>query len=172
MNITETSAILAMLAAHDRRTVGDIDVELWHDALDDLPFDDCRNAVRHLIRNSGDWITPYLVRQGVKAIRADRLARAVDQVPDADPDDPSDYARALRENRMRTADGLAPRDMTAIERVFPALPPTDPRPDQAPRNAPSLTGLPPVDDPARLEQARAEIAAREPIPLPDPEPAS
>jgi hypothetical protein len=160
MNIPETALLLAMLAANDRRTVGDVDVEVWHDALSDLPFDDCRDAVRQLIRSSGQWITPFLVRQGVKAIRSDRLARAVDQVPDADPDDPSEYARALRENRMRTADGLQPRDLRAITSVFPSPPPADWQPaGAAPRNAPSLTGLP-VVDPERMAQARAEIAAR------------
>lgn len=170
MNIPETALLLAMLAASDRRTVGDVDVEVWHDALSDLPFDDCRDAVRQLIRSSGQWITPYLVRQGVKAIRSDRLARAVDQVPDADPDDPSEYARALRENRMRTADGLQPRDMRAIEGTFPSPPPADWRPELPPRTTPNLTGLPDVD-PGRMAQARAELDALRPAPADVDEPA-
>lgn len=159
MNIPEVSALLAMLAAHDRRTVGDLDVEIWHDALHDMPFDDSRDAVRWLIRNSGEWITPYLVRQGVKRIRADRLERAVDQVPDADPDDPSDYARALRENRMRTADGIPPdphRVRQAIAGTFPSPPAERPLAiTRGPARTP-VTHLPEVD-PERLAQARAEL---------------
>lgn len=125
MNIHETSALLAMVAANDRRTVGEIDVEVWHDALNDLEFDDCRDAVRQHIRSSRDWLTPFDVRQAVKRIRRDRLDRALEQPPDADPDDPAAYTRALRDGRARTAGDLKPRDMRAIDSVFPSPPAAD-----------------------------------------------
>ena len=68
MNITETSALLAMVAANDRRTVGETDIEVWHDALSDLPFADCQLAVRAYIRTSREWMTAFDVRDGVKRI--------------------------------------------------------------------------------------------------------
>lgn len=170
MNIPETSALLAMVAASDRRTVGDIDVEVWHDALSDLPFGDCRDAVRAHIRSSREWLTPFDIRAGVKRIRADRLDRAPHLVPDADPDDPNAYRQALRDGRMRAADGaLTARDMRAIEGAF-RRPPTRALVDVArsslPPRRPAATRTPSVD-PEAMARARAEVAAREPVPTPD-----
>lgn len=118
MNVSETTGILAMVAAQDRRTVGEIDIEVWHDALNDLTFPDCQQAVRDLIRNSGDWITPYAVRSGVRRIRADRVSRAMELPPDADPDDVQAYIEALRDGRKRTASGTRSIPAAQLLRVF------------------------------------------------------
>ncbi|HXH77145.1 hypothetical protein [Nocardioides sp.] len=123
MNIPETSALLAMVAANDRRTVGDIDVEVWHDALDDMPFEDCRAVVRAHVRQSlSSWLSPSDIRAGVKRIRADRVARAVEMPPDADPDDVAAYLEALRDGRCRTASGDRAMDRRALTATFRDVP--------------------------------------------------
>lgn len=106
MNLTETATLLAMIQAFDRRTVGEADVTAWQAALDDLRFDDCREAVVAHFRISSDWLMPANVRAAVKAARRDRLERDLPiDPPDADPNDVRAYLEALRAQRHRVGDG-------------------------------------------------------------------
>ena len=106
MNLTETTTLLAMIQAFDRRTVGQADVTAWQATLDDLRFDDCRDAVVAHFRNSSEWLMPAHVRATVKAARRERLDRDTPlEPPDADPNDPPAYIEALRADRRRVADG-------------------------------------------------------------------
>lgn len=175
MNRDETRALLFIAAAMESRgwTPTQIDVDAWTLVLADLGhFDDARDAIIAHYRQSPHRVTPAEVIAGVKRLRADRLSRIPDPAPDADPDDPLAYRRALREGRTRVADGDIPaqpqRVRAAIANTFREVPAIDP--PLAPRNAPNLTGLPPVD-PERMAQARAELDAREPVPLPEQQPA-
>ena len=151
MNITETSALLAMVAANDRRTIGETDIEIWHDALADLTFEDCRAAVRAHIRDGDGWLMPAHVRRAVKAIRAARLATAPDVPPNADPDDPHAYRQALLEQRRALADGQPagmPRQLVG-------------KPAGWARQVRAAIGSRPVvrDEPMPFRQAMAEMAA-------------
>lgn len=183
MNITETTALLAVIAASDRRTVGETDVELWHDALSDLNFEDCRNAVRQHIRNRTDWMLPAHVRQGAKLARRERLEAAERFTPDADPEDVPAYLEARRTGRVRTGELLMPRDMRAIKGTFPSPQAVDvggwrqraQRMLPARRPAPAdLTHAEAVADMDqmlnRLAQARTELAGREVAPVEEPAP--
>ena len=58
MNLTDTAKLLTMVAAFDRRTIGEADVTAWQAALDDLRFEDCREAVVAHFRISADWLMP------------------------------------------------------------------------------------------------------------------
>lgn len=174
MNRDETRALLFLAAAMESRgwAPTHIDVDAWTLVLADLQhFDDARDAIIAHYRQSPHRVTPSEVIAGVKRLRADRLARIPDPPPDADPDDPAAYRQALRDGRVRVADGNIPaqpeRVRAAIANTFRQVPALDP--PAAPRNAPSLTRLPPAD-PERMAQARAELAAREPIPVPDEPP--
>lgn len=123
MNVAETAGLLARIAAADRRTVGEVDIEVWSDALCDLDYDDCETAVRALTRDTSEWITPHAVRVRVKAIRRDRIERSqTDWVPDADPDDPQAYIAALRAGRMWQASGTRSMSRADLDSTFRSVP--------------------------------------------------
>lgn len=157
MTPADSTRVLALIQTFDNRKVDLLTSASWHSLIGHLDFDDACEAVRRYFTCSREWLMPTDIIAGVKRIRADRLERTPDAVPDADPDDPAAYQQALREGRTRTADGLAPRDMSALPRTFPS-PPTEPRPLAITRG-PARTPLAhlPVVDPERLAQARAEL---------------
>lgn len=106
MNMSEIATLLAMVAAFDRRTVGEADVVAWHEAIGDLRLEDARSAVVAHFRTSRDWLMPLDVRTAVTAMRRDRLERDMPtDPPDADPNDPAAYIAALRDQRRRVGDG-------------------------------------------------------------------
>jgi hypothetical protein len=149
---------LAVAQSFDRRTVGDYDAAGWARAIGDLNLTDAKQAIIDHYGTSTDWLMPGHVRAGVNRIRANRLNRDFDAIPNANPDDVPAYLEALRQDRTRVADGTEkPRDMHAITGVFPSPPTVDETPvGGSPRNAPTITGLPAVD-PERMAAARAEL---------------
>ncbi|WP_045740886.1 hypothetical protein [Actinoplanes rectilineatus] len=72
MDRAEVVLLLTLAGTFDYRKVGDADVEAWHLALDDIPLDDAKAAVVRHYRESRERLMPADVRQGVKAIRAER----------------------------------------------------------------------------------------------------
>jgi hypothetical protein len=68
--------LLSMVAAFDKRKVGQTEVEAWFMAVGKLNLDDARQAVAEHFATSTDYLMPVHVAQGVKRIRADRLDRA------------------------------------------------------------------------------------------------
>jgi hypothetical protein len=107
MTEDEVIDLLTYAASFDRRTVGDADVDAWLPVVADLSFADAREAVaRHYGRDSTDWLMPKHVRDGVKAIRAERIARSVIPAPPPELcDDPLEYRRVLQEGLKQAADG-------------------------------------------------------------------
>jgi hypothetical protein len=69
---SEVVLLLTLAATFDYRKTGDADIEAWYLALDDLDLDDAKTAVVQHYRNTTDRLMPAHVRQGVKAIRAER----------------------------------------------------------------------------------------------------
>lgn len=119
----EAFRLLRDIAAADHRTVAETDVDVWHDCLDDIGYDDARAAVIEHFRNSIAWLMPAHVRTTVKQIQAARIA----EVPQPDPgpelaDQPRDYALALRARLAELANGKSVR--TAIARSLPLGPET------------------------------------------------
>lgn len=62
MTKTEVASLLALIAAFDRRTVGEADVEAWHLIVGDLEAADCAAGVREHYTTKRDWIMPADVR--------------------------------------------------------------------------------------------------------------
>lgn len=117
----EAFRLLRDIAAADHRTVGETDVDVWHDCLGDIGYDDARAAVIEHFRNSTAWLMPAHVRSSVKQIHTARIA-AVPQ-PDPGPelaDQPRDYALALRARLAELASGKSVR--AAIARRPPLGP--------------------------------------------------
>lgn len=72
MNRTEAAALLAVIAAYDRRQYAEPDVLAFHEALHDLPADLCRAAVAEHYRRETSWLMPAHVRRLVTATRNQR----------------------------------------------------------------------------------------------------
>ncbi len=123
MTRTETAQLLTMIAAYDRRTIGDADVIAWHDLLTDARFTDAKQAVSRHYSASRQWMMPVELLDGIKAIRSERLKRAEGKfVYAGDPDDPAEYRRQLAEHRQRVADGAdVPPDPEPNERLQKAV---------------------------------------------------
>jgi hypothetical protein len=106
MTSDETIDLLSVAAAFDRRTTGESDVIAWHAAIGDLDFIDSRAAVIAHYRESRDWVMPADVRNRVKAMRRDRLAREIQSAPGAElAAEPGRYKAELDANIRRIANG-------------------------------------------------------------------
>jgi hypothetical protein len=125
VNKSETALLLGLAAAYDRRTIGEADVEAWHDVLNDISFSDAKAAVKNHYRTNNDWIMPATIRAAVRKIRAERLEKASPLSPPPDLT-PSETVTWLRRTRRAIADGtfeppaldLKPRDMAQLESTF------------------------------------------------------
>jgi hypothetical protein len=79
--------------------------DAWHDLLGDLSFEDCRAAVVEVARRQ-PFVAPSEIRDGVKAIRSERLRVTPVPAPPAELLDDADAYRAyLRAAARRIADG-------------------------------------------------------------------
>lgn len=76
MNRNDVIDVLTAVAAADRRTVGETDVDVWQAVIGDLPRTLALTAVRDHLRDSpGVWLEPGHVYGRVKAMRRDQLDR-------------------------------------------------------------------------------------------------
>lgn len=106
MNAAETGQLLAFAALYDNRKVGDPDVVAWLKAIGDLPYADAEAAVAAHYGESTDRIMPGHVRTRVKAMRRDRLERAIVPAPAAGlADNPRNHLAVLRDGIRQLADG-------------------------------------------------------------------
>lgn len=148
--------LLAYAAARDNRKEDPAAAEAWYEDLHDLPFEDCKAAVRHHMQNSHEYLMPVHIRDYVKAIRSERVRVAGDLSPripahiDAMPDGPEQLAAEqawLREATDRIANGehvddvaprlqLVPGDQARVKAITEGLaaklraPGTKPREDE------------------------------------------
>jgi len=95
--------------------------DAWELVLGDIPFDDARAALKTLGQQLR-FIAPSDIAQEVRRVRNVRAAQYTDYadtLPDADPDKPLDYIRALREHNFCTASQLPGQPVRqAIESTF------------------------------------------------------
>jgi len=95
--------------------------DAWELILGDVPFDDARAALKTLGQQLR-FIAPSDIAQEVRRVRNVRAAQYTDYadtLPDADPDRPLDYIRALREHNFRTASQLPAQPVhESIESTF------------------------------------------------------
>ena len=114
MERSEAAKVLTLCAVYDRRTIGETDVREWHNVLDSVRFEDAVVSVRQHYAVTRTWIMPSEVKEGVRHLRAERLARETDQVPVGDPDDVAGYLRDLRQARRRVADGIIGTEIAVL----------------------------------------------------------
>lgn len=137
MNKIQTAQLLAYAAARDNRKEDPAAVEAWFEDLGDLPFEDCKEAVRQHFQNSLEYLMPVHIRATVKTIRLERV-RAVGDISDRIPraieelEDEEEHTRQslawLQEAKRRIGDGedidtVAPRhphppaDLKSVDRI-------------------------------------------------------
>jgi hypothetical protein len=120
MTPAETAELLTFAAAFDRRTIGRADVAAWQTVLADVDPAAARTAVTAHYATETRWIMPADIRTAVRNARAATAAEyqgpgLSPEVPDADPDDVPAYLVALRQQRVRAADGLPTRRRPVAE---------------------------------------------------------
>lgn len=71
MDLTQTAALLTVIASYDRRQLAEADVHAWHEALGHHSAHDCREAVTRHYRTSTDWLMPAHINRLVIAARND-----------------------------------------------------------------------------------------------------
>lgn len=96
MNRSEAATLLALAAARDRRTIGDVDVLAWAEDLADVGFEEARQALGRHFRESEDWLMPVHIRAHVKRIREERHRRRRSQALALPSRYESDVDRAAR----------------------------------------------------------------------------
>jgi len=75
MNRDDVIDVLTVIAAADRRTVGDADVTVWAGTIGDLHKDDAITAVGQHFRTSEKWLMPVHLRTLAMEIAKDRWLR-------------------------------------------------------------------------------------------------
>jgi len=84
VNKSDIVDVLSFVAAGDRRTVGDADVEMWFLVISDVPKDFALHAViAHRRDCPGVWLEPGHIVQRWKDHRRDELSREPDRVREA-----------------------------------------------------------------------------------------
>lgn len=130
MNTQEAAALLAVAAAFDNRKPDPDAAMAWAIALEDVRFNDARDAVVAHYRTSSEWLMPQRVISEVKRIRAKRIAEAGDPTPPPDLT-PVETLAWLRDTKRRIGDGetvdwtaaygeLTQRNMPDLLRALPS----------------------------------------------------
>lgn len=111
MNRNDVIDVLTAVAAADRRTVGQADVNVWQEVIGDVPFDFALRAVRdHLRESPGIWLEPGHVYQRARAMMRDELEREPEQLrearqavldakAEANPDDTTSFVGPVKHRR-------------------------------------------------------------------------
>jgi hypothetical protein len=105
MTPEEIIDLLTFAAAVDGRDVGKADVAAWHVVIGDLNFGDAQQALVEHYQESRFRVMPADVRQRVKAIRRDRLERAVIEAPEHELADQPGRYKAELDRRIREIAG-------------------------------------------------------------------
>src|ERR1700752_1667575 len=80
MNRDKVIDVLTVVAATDRRTVGEADVTMWTAVMGHLPKDLALQAVvDHFREKPGVWLEPGHVVAAARAISRDRIMRLSDE---------------------------------------------------------------------------------------------
>src|SRR6266436_2116926 len=108
MTSDEVFDLLEVIAACDRRTVGESDADVWEALVGDLELNDARIAVLAHYRESREFVMPADIRQRVKDMQIQRLERTPVPPPPAElTDNPQAYIAALRGSAQQIASGTA-----------------------------------------------------------------
>lgn len=99
-----------VIAACPQQKMDEFTPDIWHEMLEDLRFEDCREAVVAVGRRQ-PFISPSEIRKEVQSLRDERIRRAHITVPaaDANPDDIRLWLDSVRAENKRIAEGGTPQ---------------------------------------------------------------
>lgn len=122
MNAVEIATLLSMVRALcPAQKLDEHTPDAWLFVLDDVPFDDARNALKTLGRTKS-FISPADIHtevRRVRNVRAGAYSDYADTLPNADPDDTAGYIAAIRRHNYCAASQLPERPVRqAIEAEF------------------------------------------------------
>lgn len=113
MELNETAAVLAMIAALDRRSAfNETDAIAWHAILTDYQFDDCRTAVVKHYSDTSYSIMPADIVRIVRQIRSKRRDAVSAPLPPVHPDNVNEFKAWTLEWYRAIADGLTEDEAT------------------------------------------------------------
>lgn len=96
MNRIEAGVLLTYMARIDHRTWGEDDAEAFADLLEDIAANDAMIVAREHLRTDTAWLTPAIIRQRVKILRAERVRKLPQPCPnDVHGVDSNDELRAV-----------------------------------------------------------------------------
>jgi hypothetical protein len=127
MTKSETAKLLTLIAAFDRRTIGDTDVEAWHLVLADLTAEDCAEAVRQHFTENTTWLMPAEVRRLATAAARRRIGSQKEaarqrQIEAANRGEISDRSQPLRALMAGSKIQATPRPDWQQRHALPARP--------------------------------------------------
>lgn len=114
MDAEQVAKVLTKIRAFDNRKVESLTIAAWVEAIGDLDYRECLEAVAEHFRTSTDYIMPAHVRRLAEAIGSRRRAEAADEAIEA--------RRALSGVRPQTTD----RSREVLARLRTMLPPGRP----------------------------------------------
>jgi hypothetical protein len=122
MTKTETAQLLTLIAAFDRRTIGETDVEAWHLIVADLEPADCMEAVRAHYMTEVRWLMPadvrtFAVTAARRRVGAGKQAELDAALEEAECGQVSAQERPLRALLAGTSVKSAPRPSWRDRRV-------------------------------------------------------
>jgi hypothetical protein len=120
---SEAAKLLAVLAAYDRRTVGDVDVQVWAEQMRSFRLEDAVTAVHKHYATSSEWLDPNRLRRLVADLRNERIAHAGHPIPPYElAEDPVAARQWVQDFYRRVGDGEDPLAVeSASWRPVPAL---------------------------------------------------
>lgn len=130
MNRQECAELLTVATAYDHRTLGEVDVIAWHEAIGDLALDECKQAVVQHYKTSTEWLMPVNIRRLVSVTRQDRAMRALPRgredlipMPDWFRTTVAEHRRRAQAGRKMAADNGEPVTFgSAIVKAIDSMP--------------------------------------------------
>lgn len=80
MNLEQTSELLIVASAYDKRKLNEETIIAWHDALNDIEYAYALAAVKQHFRTSAEYLMPKHVRTLAKIIATDHESRLMPQL--------------------------------------------------------------------------------------------
>jgi hypothetical protein len=129
---TQVAFLLSAIYVYERRPdgVSQAEVEAWYQLLHEVDFDDAKAVVTAHFSESDRPLSPSKIRAGVRVLSAARKPKedtaTRTRVPDADPDDPRAFIKALRNGHWEAdpVPGKPPPEgipLAAVGRNVPAV---------------------------------------------------
>jgi hypothetical protein len=141
MTKAETARLLALIAAFDKRTVGETEIEAWHLIIGHLDPQDCAEAVRQHFTDSTAYLMPaHIVKAATLAGERREGRRRVAELE----------AQRLAEQRQIEAAPVEPVNREEVKAHLKAM---------AARGKPLGRAADPRRDARRMAEARAELDA-------------